>query len=210
MKPLRHILQNRRKDKAGFTLVETLLALSITAIIIVMLSVVFNTGLRSYRQGKDLIDITKKAQFVIGTMTREMSGVLVSGNVISFEATDNGNSDSVYFMAPVNNSSPLDLCEIGYSHDNSKKELRRYLRTFGSTDFEYPGKVIYPNVIAGNIFCTNVEEFNLRYYDGNNWQNSWSSFTQLPQIVEVRLKIMGEYGSPLNERIFTTWIYLPN
>lgn len=107
--------------KSSFTLLEVLLALFITAILTTILSVVFNTALRSFRQGRDLLEITRKAQLILGQMTRELSGAMVQSNVIPFV----GNSNAVFFMAPLPNSSNLDLCEVGYVWDSTNSRLNR-------------------------------------------------------------------------------------
>lgn len=187
----------------GFTLIEVLLALFITAILITILSIVFNTGLRSYRQGKDLLEITRKGQLVLGQITRELVGTMVQENYIPFE----GNSNSIFFMAPVENSSVLDLCEIGYLVEND--ELKRHFLTYEGSGFEYPNTVNYNN-LSTQPFCERVTGFILRYREGTNWQGSWNSSTQLPEMVEIAVTIQGKYGNPLQEKTFTTWIYLPN
>lgn len=187
----------------GFTLIEVLLALFITAILITILSIVFNTGLRSYRQGKDLLEITRKGQLVLGQMTRELVGAMVQENYIPFE----GNNSSIFFMAPAENSSELDLCEIGYLVETEK--LKRHFLTYGASGFEYPNAVDY-NELYKQPFCDKVTGFKLRYREGANWSDSWNSSAELPELVEIGVTIQGKYGNPLQEKTFTTWIYLPN
>lgn len=193
----------------GFTLIEISLALCITAIIIAMLSVVLNTGLRSYRQGRDVLEITRTGQLVLGQMTREMAGAMVQENVIPFVGNNN-----VYFMAPVDNSSDVDLCEVGYNLVGNT--LKRHFVAYGDADYEYPSPVDYGE--SEVEFCTNVKSgsFALRYYNGSTdtWQDNWdagdNNDENLPERVEVVITVQGKYGSPPQERTFTTWIYLPN
>lgn len=197
-------------NRKGFTLIEVLLALFITAILITILSVVFNTGLRSYRQGKDLLDITRKVQLIFGQMTKELSSVMVQDGYIPFIGIDNENSDSIYFMAPVENSSGLDLCEIGYTIDSIENAFKRHFLTYGSEGFEYPGVVDYGS-LSLQTFSEGVKAFNLRYRFGDSWLDEWNSTTTLPQLVEVSITIQGEYpkNEPKQYRTFTIWIYLP-
>lgn len=188
---------------AGFTLIETLLAIFITAILITILSVVFNTGLRSYRQGRDLLEITRKAQLVFGQMTTEIAGAMVQADYIPFKGT----GSSVFFMAPLK-SNGLDLCEAGYFSD--RDILRRHEVAEGGSGFEYPEKVDY-GALNRQPFCEGIKEFKLRYYDGSGWKGTWDSFTNLPEMVEVKVAIQGEYpkDNPQSKK-FTIWIYLPN
>lgn len=196
----------------SFTLIEVLLALFITAILTTILAVVFNTGLRAYRQGKDLIEITRKAQLIIGQMTRELSGAMVQSVGTTTYIPFVGNQNSVYFMAPVDNDSDVDLCEIGYNLVSPI--LKRHFLTVKSSDYEYPeDKVDYgENEVT---FCENVTAFDLRYHDGSRWDTAWASTdaNKLPTMVEVSVTIQGEYpkNAPRKQsKTFTTWIYLPN
>lgn len=191
-------------NRKGFTLIEVLLALFITAILVATLSIVFNTGLRSYRQGKDLLEITRKGQIVLGQMTKELVGAMVQQGYVPFK----GNPNSVFFMAPVENSSKLDLCEIGYLVEN--EELKRHILTYGKDGFEYPNSVDY-NEVYGQAFCDKVKEFKLQYRGvTSGWGSSWTNQYELPAMVEVSITIQGKYGNPLQKKAFTTWIYLPN
>lgn len=191
----------------GFTLIEVLLALFITAILITILSVVFNTGLRSYRQGKDLLEITRKGQLILGQMTKELAGAMVQNGYIPFE----GEGDSVYFMAPVDNESEkgVDLCEIGYRFNEGK--IERHFLTADKDDYQYPNLPVEYIGENEEEFCDNISGFSLHYYDGEEWNDSWQSTTELPEKVEVSVKIRGEYpkDKPKQGKTFITRIYLP-
>lgn len=196
----------------GFTLIEVLLALFITAILTTILSVVFNTGLRSYRQGKDLLEITRKAQLILGQMSRELVGAMV-GPYITFR----GESNAIYFMAPVENSSKLDLCEIGYLLNKNEKKLIRHFVTYAqnSSPFEYPDNPVDYDTYGERgrmIFCEGVTGFDLKYNGGGGWgDNPWGESDKLPEMVEVSVVIQGQYPKDKpQERTFTTWVYLPN
>lgn len=197
----------------AFTLLEVLLALFITAILITILSVIFNTGLRSYRQGKDLLEITRKGQLIIGQMTRELVGAIVQADYIQFKGTDNSNSDSIYFMAPIpDNSGRIDLCKIEYSLVEGK--ILRYFNTI-SSESEYSNVPVNYTGGRRDTFCPDVKKFNLRYCStNNNWDDNWSpadTTKELPGLVEVTVEISGMYPKEKPQsRTFTTWIYLPN
>lgn len=194
-------------NRKSFTLIEVLLALFITAILITILSVVFNTGLRSYRQGKDLLEITRKGQLILGQITRDLSGAMVQENYISFI----GNNNSIYFMAPVENSSEkgVDLCEIGYNF--TQDELKRHFITADADNYQYPSEVVYSNEYE-STFCEKVRAFNLKYHNGDNWDEDspWGERYELPEMVEITVEIYGKYptGNP-QSKVFTTWVYLP-
>lgn len=194
--------------KSAFTLLEILLSLFITALLIGVLSTVFNIGLRSYRQGRDLIEITRKAQLILGQMTRELGSAMVQNGTISF----NGSAVSVYFMAPyASNDSRIDLCKIGYLYDSRAKEVRRY---YADPD-EYPNPVNYGQGGRTDLFCSNITAFDLRYRPRDRgWQGAWTAAddntNKLPALMEVRTTIEGKYGNPPQRKTFTTCVYLQN
>ena len=195
----------------AFTLVEIILSMFITALLIAILTIVFNTSLRAYRQGNDLLEITRKAQIILGQMTRELPGAMVyydsiNGEIIPFI----GNSTQVTFMAPFPNSGNIDLCEIGYGWNGSA--VRRHFLTDSSGHYEYPNNVNY-DYLDWNRMSDSVTNFDLRYRDNSGtWGSSWnSSLTNLPPtMISVNATIEGEYGSPQQSKTFSTWIYLPN
>jgi hypothetical protein len=199
--------------KMGFTLIEVMLSLFITAIIIAVLSIVFNTGLRSFRQGRDLIDITKKAQFVMTKISSELSGAIAFSNPnISLQ----GNLNSVFFVAPIDNSSNYELCEVGYSYDAAQKRIMRYLLTKNSGSFNLPDSVAYNTGIGGSnsTFCEGVTAFEFHYFDGTSWSSTWASANQLPQLIEIKIEIQGAYPknspTPSQKEEFVTRVFLPN
>lgn len=200
------------KSKKGFTLIETYLALFISAVLITLLSVIFSISLRAYRQGRDLLEITKKGQLVLGQITREISGAVVQEEEGIEYIPFIGNETSVYFMAPVQNATPVDLCEAGYVLNGS--QIDRHFVTSASRGasgtYEYPGQVDLTNNNL-SVFCKNIAAFNLRYHDGTDWMDIPPGRTMtLPRMVEVQVTIQGHYGNPVQTKTFTTWIYLQN
>jgi len=191
--------------KTGFTLIEAMLALFITAIIVTILSIVFNTGLRAFRQGRDILDITKRAQLVVTKMTSELSGAMVLTNVPL-----QGNVNSIYFVAPLENSSNYELCEVGYYLNNQK--LMRYFLTKGSGSFQLPNSVVYNNPTVGgaiDTFCDGVSGLEFHYYNGANWSNTWNNANQLPQLIEIKVTMQSK-NTPAKAEEFVTRVYLPN
>jgi type II secretory pathway component PulJ len=200
----------------GFTLIEAMLALFITAIIVTMLSIVFNTGLRAFRQGRDILDITKRAQLVMTKMTSELSGAMVLPNVIL-----DGKENEIFFMAPLENSSNYELCEVGYLLNGTV--LQRHFVTKGppenpTASFEYDPKTSQaPNYATGNrndlcpgvMNSNNIVGLQFHYYNGTGWVTSWNTAGQLPQLVEIKL-ILQSKNNPAKTEEFVTRVYLPN
>lgn len=204
-------------NRKGFTLIELLLAVFLTALITGILSIAFNTGLRAYRQGKDLLDITRKGQMLLSQMTRELKSAVIGPNII-FKA----DGDEVLFMAPIaDEDERLDICEAGYVFNSDDNEVVRHYYTYWNEDdsiknanFNYPDNEVDYDTGAGKrtVFCSRVTDFNLRYYDGTQWlaeDSVWPDENELPVMIEVEVTIEGKYGNPNQSKTFTTWIYLP-
>ena len=206
------------KNKKAFTLIEVIMALFITAILIGSLSVAFNTSIRSYRQAKDLLNIIKKAELLISQMTMELKGAVVQEYLGVNYITFVGSAQSLYFMAPVENSTNVDLCELGYLYDSGDEEINRhYVTSDAASYYEYMsaqnlGRVDYTTGQRIS-FVTNVSDFQLRYRDpGGAWSTTWTNTDSLPALVEVNVEVFGEYpeDDPEQSKTFTSWIYLPN
>ena len=160
-----------------------------------------------------MLGIVKRAQFVLGQITRDIKGAMVHNyNSTPFIPFD-GQYRSVLFMSPVDNGSAVDLCELGYVFDSTNKRIQRHFVTFGKTGYNYPAVVNY-NADQGNRkrFADHVSDFWMQYYEGGSWNTTMSVTDSLPDIVEVNLEIQGEYPDVQNgqRKRFSTWIYLPN
>ena len=216
MKIFQPILPNTKRRKTGFTLVEVLLALFITAIIISMLSVVLAVTLRSYRQGKDLFNIADRAQLVMSQLTRELKGAMVQRNAGSTIIPFIGAATAVYFMAPVDNSTDVDLCELGYIFNTTDNTITRHYVTSTAADYDYPDSVVDYTANSGRrTFSSNITDLGFRYFDEDGWQSPWPAAKEdeLPHIVEINLTVRGQYQrgtNPQQEKSFSTWVYLPN
>lgn len=115
----------RKYNQSAFTVIELLTSIFIVALLVAILSVVFNISIRAFRQADDIVDITNKAQRFTGQITSELQGAIVSpsgsqsyGPSITFD----GQNQSMFFVAPYDNPSLSDeaatdvgeLCEFGY------------------------------------------------------------------------------------------------
>lgn len=194
--------QNIRPDKiekGGFTVIEVLTSIFIVAILVTMLSVVFNIAIKAYRQADEIIEITNKAQRFLGQISSELPGAVVSQNPsVSFQGTNT----NIYFMAPWENSSKIDLCEFGYNLVNN--EIKRHFVTYGAGDFEYPDEdVDYVNETEQFYIDLGENSSVIFTYDG---LNSWNSNTNLPQLVQIQISMKDSREVTYT---FTTRVFLP-
>ena len=198
--------RSRRRDLSltGFTVIELLTSIFIIAILVTMLSVVFNQGIKAYRQADEIIDITNKAQIFFGQICSELPGAVVSENPsVSFKGT----STNIYFMAPWDNSSDIELCEFGYNFVGTEIK-RHFITADAGASFEYPTSAVDYSTGGENLFVDLESGSSVQFkYDGSSTWNSHTSLPpSLPQIVE--LKIVMKDSRNVNYT-FTTRVFLP-
>lgn len=163
-----------------------------------------------YRQAEDIMEITNKVQRLTGQICSELSGAIVS---LDPEIPFKGTKSAIHFMAPRENASDIELCEIGYEFVDANDEVRRRFITGGAGNFQYPtSKVIYEDDNWG-AYIDKVESLIFRYKgDSGNWEDEdsgWDSELhddKLPQMIEIEI-IMNDNRSVAYT--FTTRIFLP-
>jgi len=208
-----------RRRKKGFTLVETLVVMTIFSIIVTMLFTVFRIGLESWRRAESNLEIYQNARIALDMMGRELRAAMLDPSYldviqsppvpfITFRGFDssspsgwraNSTGDEIYFVASLNPQSPsakFDLCEAGYwlngngTADTRDDSLQRfYDPPIGASPPVY-------NFSNGNSskLASYVAELNFRYHDGAGFSDTWNSTTgsqagKLPKMVEITLTV---------------------
>lgn len=130
------------KRRAGFSLVELLVALAITSVLVVLLTNVVSATLNAWQQGRSRLDTFSNARQLIGRIADEISGAIaIKGRIEFVENSSNlqgatppaaKTSENIFFVAPYPNSGSGDLCVIQYRHDSAGNKLER--RFIHSTD----------------------------------------------------------------------------
>jgi len=126
-----------RPRKQGFTLAELLVALAITAVLVLLLVNVVSAVLKAWQQGRNQIDTFANARQALNRIADEIKGAMASPspnqiefseNVASLQSTpapQQGVSEIIFFVAPYPNRSVGDLCVIAYRHNSTTHELQR-------------------------------------------------------------------------------------
>jgi prepilin-type N-terminal cleavage/methylation domain-containing protein len=117
----------------GFTLVETLVALAITTVLVLLLMNVVSAALAIWEQGRNQIDTFANARQVLARIADEIAGATASSspivefseNISSLGSSSAGTSENVFFVAPYPNTTAGDLCVIAYRHNSTTHELQR-------------------------------------------------------------------------------------
>ena len=150
----------RRKSEAAFTIVELLIAASITVLIVVLLGTMFGSLTQTTSRANQRIDAFRDARAALQMMQRDLSGLvrtqwqpdpfaspaptvppqpltrpsayLALKNIYADSATGN---QQIYALIALKNSGSSDVCSVGYycSWDGTYYTLRRFFRDSSST-----------------------------------------------------------------------------
>jgi prepilin-type N-terminal cleavage/methylation domain-containing protein len=210
------------RPKAGFTLIEIMLAIAILAIILVMLAGSFHAVATSRVQAENNIAVDSTARAILGQMAKEIRGavqtamipsrVLLVGNA-HFDGGRRVDSISVSTLnsghrRALENFGAEDTVTYNVRPNSNHRGWFLLLRDQSSSLLENTNwtKAIQRTVLAGNLLSLRI-----RYFDGNNWSDSWSSQSlppgrQLPNEVAIELTMATPSGRPL---MLATMVSLP-
>jgi prepilin-type N-terminal cleavage/methylation domain-containing protein len=208
-----------RRMADGFTLIEMMLAVAILAVIMAMMASSFHAVAASkvHAEGRMWADRTGRA--IIWKLTSEIRGtvqtpaapshVLVHGvaqflggvaaNEISISTLDAGHRRSLAGF------SPEDI--VSYSL-TANPEHRGWLMLYRTqqSGLAYGGVQTMPILLADNVLS-----LRMRYFDGNQWGDTWNSDVlspgnQIPIAVSINLDLAAPNGRDLR---FSTQVMLP-
>lgn len=181
--------------QSGFTLVEVLVTVSITAVLLSTVYGIF-TGVSNARkrvesEGRGY----HLARVLSNRMAREIRSTYWQkdheGTDFFGDSDNTGNSTlelSTTAASPLGRSAG-GIARIRYSLEEDRREGERQWRLIRREaplfDTEFDRR-------EGQRLSDAVELFELRYYDGDRWVEQWDAALRgrLPQLVEIRMEIM--------------------
>jgi type II secretion system protein J len=186
----------RRKNTAGFTLVEMLLAATVGALVVAAAFSSISVVLKGYRQSKDRVDLYEPARAALTRMSREISSAFLSPHAgrTQFYGIDQEIEgipvDQLIFVAVVNepayaDQTESDLCEMHYYIDVDPETPERWLQVrYDPTPDDDPSSggtsyLLGPHIVAMSI----------SYFDGEYWLPEWNSQEELPMAVNITLGV---------------------
>lgn len=176
--------------KAGFTLVELMVASLILSIIITAVYYTYRSAMDSYRATQARLEVSQNAQVSLEVLGLDLRGAFQTMNA------DRGKLD---FVTSSNFTRPPErdygLVQVKYYVD---KGLRRAEIEPVSTEL-----IIQPEA---RIIAPWVTEVHFSYSDGDQWFDSWDSsiLKKMPAAVKVLLKVDNQDAkSPVQESYST-------
>jgi prepilin-type N-terminal cleavage/methylation domain-containing protein len=171
------------KREQGFSLAELLVALAITALLVVLLANVVSATLTAWQQGRTRLDTFSNARQVISRLGDEISAAVAAKGRIEFVENSPAlatapaptpqpqRAENVFFVAPYPNAGAGDLCVVAYRHNPVEYRLERAFLdsaaawAVGTSRYTVAGSA---GALAWRTVATGVVEFEIRAYSQQN------------------------------------------
>jgi type II secretion system protein J len=191
-------VRRRRRQPAGFTLLELTLALGVTAMLALSLYKSLGVCLQARRSATATVENTRAASIAMELICRDFesvpppTGLLSQSFIATRQLGPTGEADFVDFF-----TIGADGVEPRQPFDEGVRQIELALRT----DVTPPVLVrriirnLMPRVQTEpeeEILCRNVRSLTLRYFDGYEWLEEWDSTVVgnvLPMAVQVILEL---------------------
>ena len=193
-----HKRLNPSRRSSGFTLLEVILAVAMTAIVTTALFTTMSGAFNTRRQAEDHLSGRDSARAVMHILRDDLQcvppvGGRISGIFMGEDASGMNSSDAdalTYITANPKLKSAQDLADL------RGVELR-LLKSSDDPDYYVLGRMITGNLLATitpepelQVLARRVVSMNIEYFDGNDWLNEWDSIERdntLPAAIEVVL-----------------------
>jgi general secretion pathway protein J len=181
----------------GFTLVELLVALTVLALLMVLLFGGLRFGTRAWEQStrnNSATEDTRSAQmFLRKTLERACPRRVPSDNGTPPAVDFSGTPQSLEFLAPAPQSLDSALCaRMRLSADTEQGERRLTLSFHGTG-----GKIETHNLID------RAADIEFAYFGDRVWQDNWSGRIRLPVLIRIRVRFARGSGQSWPELFIT-------
>ncbi len=206
--------------RAGFTLLELILAMAIFAVIATTLYLSLRGAFNAKRAAEAAVEPARTAELTLGLLEQDLAsampitGATADSNTAptagatstTFLGTDQqddrgGDGDDVQFFTVADSPSH----QVG---NGEVKEVELTVMPAPTGGDHWLVRKVLRNALAVTpenpdveVLCRGVRGFNLRYYDGSNWQTSWDATAldyTIPVAVEVTLTLDRPNGNVAN------------
>lgn len=129
---------NPRRRQKGFTLLEVVVSIAILALMVLMISLVFNTGSRAVRRGSVDALLDDTARFVFDNLQTDISQALVRTN-IPLRVESISSMDTLYFISTaVRRQQETNLRDTAPVQVRGMKRMKMVSQLNQRVVFEYP------------------------------------------------------------------------
>ena len=178
------------KTPGGFTLIEFLVAIAITAILTTVVYMSFSSSFEMMEKVDTVSSRDRQVRITFSIIARELLASVPSPSqatetFLSLNGEVNGQpADTLTFFSfshvrTVGEAAESDLSRLSYRLENGSLMHREWGNPFTSS----------PSVVESYELANGLSGFNLRFYDGEQWVDEWatSRYGTLPEAVSVEL-----------------------
>ncbi len=196
-------MTNKQHHAAGFTLMELLLAMAVSAVVLSAINALFFSAVRLQATAQDAVDSGLPREQALTVVRRDLQGVMLSPSTNKVMAGDFRVGDvSSYGL---NQTVNIEL----YTTTGTLRELEPWAevqrvtyRLRDSADRTSTGKELIRSVTRNllatitptpdeQVLLANITTLEIECYDGMQWRNTWDTTqtdTNLPVAVRMRLR----------------------
>lgn len=215
----------RGADRRGFTLLEMLVALAMMSVLAASLYASLHIGFRARERAEAALEPVRAVGLAMELLRRDIASALpptgvLAGAMLGEDRTadlSRGDTDSLVFHTASGDADEhvCDVRKVEFAVTESDDGAGPYALVRRVTT-----NLLAPEAPAPDeeVLCRSVRAFNLRYFDGADWLDSWDSSQQgnaLPVAVEVTV-VVGRWHTTGDEatdyeqvRVFASPCYQP-
>ena len=198
-------MSSRPGQAHAFTLLELLVATAMTAVLAGSLYATLHVAFKARRSAVAAVEQARGAELAVELIRADIESAVVpsgilAGTFLGEDAADKAGRPSDALMlhctaggAQVTEGAGdirmVEFVCVPAEEGEGAVLLRRVTVNLLATNVQDP---------AEEVLCRGVRSFDLRYFDGMDWQNTWDSGVQdnaLPLAVEVTLELLRQDGT---------------
>lgn len=192
------------QSSKGFTLIEILVVMSLTAIITVGLFSGFRAAVNSWRVADSHISKIETERQLINLLHRQLlqAKSIILTDTVSSEFAFSGRTDSIRYLAPLSMSAGSELFLIEFVNGLGNKE--GIWGRFGL----YQVDLLPDQIFAESEYLLISEDLSIEFaylFSGTeesaSWQDSWDDQVAMPKLVRVSLKGINRDWPELTMRV---------
>ncbi len=210
-----------KRNCSGFTLVELLLAATLSALVLTGAFASLSVVLQAYKNQAGKSNTADTARLVLERMRIDLLHTFFSphSETTRFVGMDQSNgllqNDTLTFISTVNNPQETgpgtsDLVEVQYYIDQDETTPEKWLvRRYDATPDMDPFSGGEISLLGPKVFYLEIQ-----YFDGYTWWPSWDSSEAIPLAVHITLGLfnpeqMDEEPTPESMEEYSTTVWLP-
>lgn len=209
-----------RRGRSAFTLLEVIAALTMTSVLLLAVYSSLSVAFRARRSAQRKVEPMRRLALTMELLRADLESAVPPTGLLANECLgDDGGADGddrdalLFFAVSANTPWP--------DHPAGLRRIEYIVETDEATDQPTLFRLTTRNANAPvlrepqrEVLCLGAAQFNLRYFDGADWVDSWDSQSYdgaLPRAIEITLALTNGEASSDDEKqpVMTTVVAIP-